>query len=141
MKRRALHRATFTLAGIYNILWGLYALADQQWLFRFAGMEPLNHPGIFAGLGVVVGCFGIIYLEVGRNPEHGFVPAAAGMLGKLLGLPSIGLVLRGDWPPASIVLTLTNDVIWLVPFGLYLYDAWPLWRATRKSESLPTKTA
>jgi hypothetical protein len=28
--RRNLHRITFTLAGIYNIAWGLYAAIDPQ---------------------------------------------------------------------------------------------------------------
>jgi hypothetical protein len=134
MKRRALHRATFTLAGIYNILWGLYALADPQWLFRFAGMEPINHPGIFAGLGVVVGVFGVVYLEVSRRLEQGFVLISAGMVGKLMGLATIGLIIRGEWPPASIVFSLTNDIIWLVPFGLYLHDAWPFRRGAREDK-------
>jgi len=31
---RRQHRITFGLAGIYNMLWGLYAAYDPQWLFR-----------------------------------------------------------------------------------------------------------
>ena len=140
MKRRALHRTTFTLAAAYNILWGLLAMGDPQWFFRFTGMQPINHPGIFAGLGVVVGAFGIVYIEVVRRPEQGFLLATAGLLGKVLGLPSAVLVLRGEWPLSALVLTLTNDVIWLVPFGLYLHDAWPSWRGAREGEPLPAKT-
>ncbi len=26
--------------------------------------------------------------------------------------------------PSSFILCLTNDLIWWIPFGLYLYDAW-----------------
>jgi hypothetical protein len=33
---RRQHRIIFVLAGIYNLLWGLYAAYDPQWLFRFA---------------------------------------------------------------------------------------------------------
>ena len=29
---------------------------------------------------------------------------------------------------ATIVLCLTNDFIWWIPFGLYLYDSWPAFR-------------
>jgi hypothetical protein len=63
----------------------LYAALDSQWLFRFAGMSPLNHPQIFACLGMVVGLYGLVYLEVARTPERGWPLAAVGLLGKLLG--------------------------------------------------------
>jgi len=131
MPRARLHRVTFVLAGVYNGLWGLYAAYDPDWLFRFAGMEPLRHPQIFACLGMVIGLYGLIYLEVARRPAHGFALAAVGLLGKVLGpIGMAQLVWSGTWPPAAAVLCLTNDVIWWVPFGLYLRDAWPAWRET-----------
>ena len=127
--RRKLHRTVFVVAGIYNVGWGLYAAIDPQWLFRFSGMPPLNHPQIFACLGMVVGLYGLIYLEVARTPEKGWPLAAVGLLGKLLG--PVGwsyLVLSGTWPFATVILILTNDVIWWIPFVLYLRDAWPTFR-------------
>src|SRR5439155_26476738 len=81
--RRGFHRAVFTSAGLYNIGFGLFAALDPQWLFRFAGMPPLNHPAIFACLGMVVGLYGLLYLEVARVPERGWLLAAIGLLGKV----------------------------------------------------------
>lgn len=127
--RRRWHRTLFCAAGIYNILWGLYAAVDPQWLFRFAGMPPLNHPQIFACLGMVVGLYGLLYLEVARVPERGWLLAAVGLLGKILGPIGLAvLILQGQWPPATIVLCLTNDLIWWIPFSLYLKDSWPFFR-------------
>ncbi len=127
--RRRFHRAVFCLAGIYNIAWGLYAALDPQWLFRFARMPLQNHPQIFACLGMVVGLYGILYLEVARVPERGWLLAAVGLLGKTLGpIGLAGLIWRGQWPPATLVLCLTNDFVWWIPFGLYLRDAWPFFR-------------
>src|SRR5258707_13950476 len=83
--RRNFHRLVFCAAGIYNIAWGLYAGWDPQWLFRFAGLPPLNHPQIFACLGMVVGLYGILYLEVARVPERGWLLAAVGLFRKPLG--------------------------------------------------------
>src|SRR5262245_30545409 len=126
IRRRTFHRLVFIAAGIYNLAWGLYAVYDPQWLFRFSGLPPLNHPAIFACLGMVVGLYGIIYLEVARVPERGWLLAAVGLIGKVLGpIGLAGLILSGQWPIATIVLCLTNDLIWWLPFALYLKHAWP----------------
>ena len=59
-------------------------------------------------------------------PEHGWLLAAVGLLGKVLGpLGLARLIWSGQWPWATVVLYLTNDFIWWIPFALYLYDAWP----------------
>lgn len=126
ISRRRFHRGVFVAAGLYNIGWGLYAAADPQWLFRFAGMPPANHPQIFACLGMVVGLYGIFYLEVARAPERGWLLAAVGLTGKILGPVGLAVLLwQGVWPVATLVLCLTNDFIWWIPFALYLYDSWP----------------
>jgi hypothetical protein len=96
--------------------------ADEN--FRFAGLPPINHPAIFACLGMVVGLYGILYLEVA--PERGWLLAAVGLVGKILGPVGLaGLILSGAWPGSSVILCLTNDLVWWVPFSLYLYDSWP----------------
>ncbi|HLJ93526.1 MAG TPA: hypothetical protein VKU02_10090 [Gemmataceae bacterium] len=51
-----------------------------QWLLRFAGMPLQNYPEIFACLGMVVGLYGVLYLEVARVPERGWLLAAVGLL-------------------------------------------------------------
>jgi hypothetical protein len=104
----------------------VYAVLDPQWLFRLAGLPPQNYPQIFACLGMVIGLYGILYLEVARRPEHGWLLAAVGLFGKVLGPVGLGrLIWSGQWPWSTALLCLTNDVIWWVPFALYLYDAWP----------------
>ena len=124
MRRRDLHRTVFVAAGFYNIGWGLGTAIDPQWFFRFTGLEPLNHPSIFGCLGMVIGLYGLLYFEVARVPERGLAIASAGLIGKVLG--PIGLVMliaRGEWPASALVLCVTNDFLWWLPFGLYLRDA------------------
>lgn len=119
----------FVAAGLYNLAWGLYAVVDPQWLFRLAGMAPMRHPEIFATLGMVVGLYGILYLDVARAPEQGWLVAAVGLAGKVLGpIGFVVVVVAGDWPASAAVLVLTNDLVWWLPFGLFLYDAWPCFR-------------
>jgi hypothetical protein len=123
--RRKLHRGVFLAAGLYNLGWGAFSVVDPHWLFRFAGMPPQNYPESFSCLGMVIGLYGLLYLEVARVPERGVLIAAVGLLGKLLGPAGwLYLVCTGRWPLATLVLCLTNDLIWWAPFGLYLHDAW-----------------
>lgn len=135
LPRRRLHRTVFLLAGLYNIAWGLYAAIDPQWLFRFAGMPPLNHPQIFACLGMVIGLYGVLYLEVARVPERGWLLGAVGFTGKVLGpIGLLVLISTGEWPAATLVMCITNDFIWWIPFALYLWDAWPEFRMQFRRE-------
>lgn len=127
--RRTFHRAVFGAAALYNVAWGIWSVSDPQWLFRFTGMPLANHPAIFACLGMIVGLYGVLYLEVARRPERGWVIAAVGLTGKILGpLGMFWLIRNAGWPRAAWMLCLTNDVIWWIPFALYLHDAWPVFQ-------------
>ena len=129
MKRRKLHQITFILAGIYNICWGLWVSFDPNWLFRFAQMELPNYPEIFVCVGMVVGLYGVVYLEIARRPERGFLLALVGFVGKILGpLGIFYYIYIGKWTFSALIMNLTNDFIWLVPFAVYLYDSWSFYR-------------
>jgi hypothetical protein len=117
--RRSFHRAVFLAAGLYNILWGLFSAWNPQWLFHFADMPPQNYPEVFAALAMVIGLYGILYLEVARVPERGLLLAAVGLLGPLGLLP---LLVSGRWPIATAILCVTNDLIWWIPFCVYIFD-------------------
>src|SRR5882672_12136657 len=111
--RRRFHRYLFCVAGSYNILWGLYSVWDPQWLFRYSGLPLQNHPQIFACLGMVVGLYGIIYFEVARAPERGWLLAAVGLIGKVLGPIGFAMLLwQGTWPVAAGILCVFNDLVW-----------------------------
>ena len=130
LPRRRFYRWVFLLAGAYNLAWGLWSSLDPQWFFRFTGLPPLNHPSIFACLAMLVGLYGFVYFEIARVPERGWPLAAVGLIGKILGPVGLAvLIVRGDWPPSSIVLCLGNDLLWWMPFGMYLKDSWPAYRA------------
>ena len=134
IKRRKLHQITFILAGIYNILWGLWASLNPNWLFHFAQMDEPNYPEIFACVGMIVGLYGVVYLEIARRPERGFLLALVGFTGKILGpIGAIYYVWIGKWTFAALIMNLTNDFIWLIPFAIYLYDSWGFYKADLKS--------
>lgn len=126
MKHQQAHRTVFRTAGAYNILWGAYAVVDPQWFFRLTGLPRSNSPQIFACLGMVLGLYGLLYLDVARRPAQGWLVAAVGLTGKVLGpLGLAWLILTGTWPADTVILVVTNDLIWWIPFAWYLRDAWP----------------
>jgi len=143
LRNRRRHQRVFVLAGMYNVAWGVLAVTHPQWLWQVAGMPVANYPQIFATLGMVIGLYGVVYFEIARRPEDGFVLAAVGLLGKVLGPIGLGyLIVSGQWPPATVVICLTNDLIWWVPFSRYLKDAWPRFAASlRHGPPIPTPRA
>ncbi len=75
---------------------------------------------------MIVGLYGILYFEVARVPERGWLLVAVGLTGKILGpLGWVWLISTGLWPVSTVILVLTNDVVWWIPFAIYLHDAWP----------------
>ena len=109
----------------------LWIPSGRSRFFRFAGMPLQNYPEIFACLGLVIGLYGILDLEVARTPERGCLIAAVGRLGKVLGpIGWLNLFWSGQWPIATLILCVTNDLVWWLPFAIYLRDSWPHFRAT-----------
>ena len=101
-------------------------------------MEPMRYPAVFACLGMVIGLYGVVYAEVARRPERGFLLAAVGMAGKILGPAGwLVLFLRGEWPLTSLALIVTNDLVWWVPFAIYLRDGWPFYLADLRAGDAP----
>jgi hypothetical protein len=119
IRRRQWHRRVFVAAGAYNLGWATYSILDPQWLFRFSAMAPLNHPAVFACLAMVLGLYGVLYLDVARRPEDGWLVAAVGLAGKVFGpIGMIWLIHSGAWPTRAFAICVTNDVVWWIPFLL-----------------------
>ena len=54
-------KLTLKLAAIYNILWGAWVVLFPDHFFYLAGMETLNHPMVWQGMGMVIGVYGLGY--------------------------------------------------------------------------------
>src|SRR5678815_3125619 len=140
VSRPQIYRIIFTLAGAYNIMIGLWAAIAPRGLFELLDLGPPSHPGIWACLGMVIGLYGLIYLQVaftdpkrrvsavivaGRSIEYDVTRFLIGMglAGKILG--PIGFILavrNGELPLRLIPLIALDDLVWWVPFTLYLID-------------------
>ena len=54
---------------------------------------------------MVVGLYGVLYFEVARDPERGWLIAAVGLAGKILGpIGMFWLIWSGAWPASAVRL-------------------------------------
>lgn len=121
--RARLYRLVFAAAAVYNLAFGLWAALFPRAFFARCEMAPPTYPSIWACLGMVVGLYGLGYAYAAWRLERAAPFIAIGLLGKLLG--PVGWLLAvgsGEWPVRTVTLILFNDVIWWLPFGLFLLE-------------------
>ncbi|HEV2860026.1 MAG TPA: hypothetical protein VGX48_03400 [Pyrinomonadaceae bacterium] len=120
--RRGLpYRVVFWLAAAYNLAFaawvGLWPRAPFA-LLRVG--EPW--PGALTRLlALPIAAFGFVYVYAALRPGRARVLVALGLLSKV-GPPLVWLaaVLCGLWPARTFVLVLFDDLVWWLPFSLFL---------------------
>ena len=114
-------KLTLKLAAFYNLLWGAWVVVFPNHFFTLVGMEPLKHPMVWQGMGMVIGVYGLGYWWASYAPLKHWPIVAVGFLGKIFG--PIGFFLnyiKGDVPFEFFYTLITNDFIWWIPFFLIL---------------------
>jgi hypothetical protein len=140
VSRAQIYRVIFILAGAYNITVGLWAALAPRTLFDVFDLGTPSHPGIWACLGMVIGLYGLIYLQVAfTDPKHRFSAViiggrrleydvtrfliGIGLAGKVLGPIGFALAVQnGELPLRMMPLIALDDLIWWAPFTMYLID-------------------
>jgi len=113
------------VAGAYNLLWGAFAVLFPLTLFQWAGMEPPRYPEIWQCVGMIVGVYGVGYAIAAFDPFRHWPIVFVGLLGKVLGpIGMIDAIWKGTLPASAAWVCLTNDLIWWLPFGLILWQAY-----------------
>jgi hypothetical protein len=115
-----LFRIAFTLAGCYNLAFGVWAGFWPLAFFDLFNLPAPRYPGIWACLGMVVGVYGLLYLYAAWKLESAWPIIAVGLLGKVLGPIGMAMSFDADWPRRLGMLCVYNDLIWWLPFGLFL---------------------
>ncbi len=112
-------------AGVYNLAWGTSVIIWPHWLFDVTGLERMNYPEIWQCVGMIVGVYGLGYLIAATRPRTHWPIVLVGLLGKIFGPLGFAIAMtRGVFPPFFGLTILTNDLVWWIPFGLILRDAW-----------------
>src|SRR5213594_4293625 len=130
--RAPYYRIVFGLAAVYNLAFGLWAgLAPDAFFDLFHLRQPL-YPSIWSCLGMVVGTYGLGYAYAALHLERARPFIVIGLLGKVLGpLGWVVTVRSGEWPVRTFPLVLFNDLVWWLPFALFLIDDTRMGRRVR----------
>ena len=115
-----LFRISFVVAGAYNLAFGLWAGFWPLQFFEWLELEAPRYPQIWACLGMVVGIYGLLYWYAAWRLDRGRVIIGIGLLGKVLGPIGMVVSLGDHWPDRVGLLCVYNDLIWWLPFSLYL---------------------
>jgi hypothetical protein len=118
-------RVVLRAAGVYNILFGVWAVFWPEAYFRLADMPVPHLPELWQCIGMIVGVYGIGYWIAARDPFTHWPIVLVGLLGKVLGpIGYVGSLMKGTFTWKAGILNVTNDVVWWVPFALVLAGAW-----------------
>lgn len=113
---------TLLAAGIYNIIFGIWAVCWPHLWFRWSGMDTPIYPEIWQSVGMIVGVYGLGYLAAASNPIKHWPIILVGFLGKIFGPIGFALAIsKGTFPPSASWIILTNDLIWWIPFAMILW--------------------
>lgn len=121
--RARLYRLIFAAAAVYNVGFGLWAALLPRSFFTRCAMAPPLYPAIWACLGMVIGLYGLGYAYAAWRLDRAAPFIAIGLLGKIFG--PVGWILtvsHGEWPVRTVSLILFDDVIWWLPFCLFLLE-------------------
>ena len=117
----AAYRPWFYAAAVYNAVWGTATILFPHAYFELIGMDRLDHPALWRGVGMLLLIYAPAFWWVARNPwrhPHLVLIATAG---KVLGpIGFLAAYLAGELPARFGLLMITNDLIWLPAFFLYL---------------------
>lgn len=119
-------------AGIYNLIWGGFAVLFPMTMFYWMGMDEPRYPEFWQCIGMIVGVYGIGYIIAAFNPIRHWPIVLVGFLGKIFGpIGMIGALLSGTLPWSFAINNITNDLIWIVPFALILFRSFQWHRDQR----------
>jgi hypothetical protein len=117
------YRLIFGAAAAYNVGFGLWAALFPRAFFELFRLDPPRYPTIWACLGMVVGLYGVAYAYAAWRLDRAFPFIAIGLAGKVLGpIGWMMAIASAELPVRTFPLIVFDDLIWWVPFGLFLLE-------------------
>ena len=118
------YRGWLYAAAVYNVVWGATNVLFPRAMFDLLGMPPPETEALWQVVGMFVLLFAPAYWWAARSPSRHRHLVFIGWLGKVAG--PIGFV--SAWATGALPFSfgwtiITNDLIWLPAFSLFVRDA------------------
>jgi peroxiredoxin len=123
-------------AGFYNIVWGGIAFVRPNYFLEKLHMHFANDHWISKAIGLLEIIFGIAYIIASRKPFKHWLIIFIGFVVKLV--VSVGYLyyMYAELIPQQLIsMVLANDMVWLLPFGLILYQTFEHYQSTKELEA------
>jgi hypothetical protein len=118
------YRPWFYAAAAYNLLWGGAVVLFPVRVFSWLGLPPPAPVPIWQVVGMLVAVYAPAYWWAARDPWRHRHLIVIGLLGKVLGpVGFLWAAVKGELPWSFGWINLTNDLIWWLPFALFLRAA------------------
>jgi len=117
------YRNWFYAAALYNFVWGTITVLFPTLFWDTVGLDRPSYLPLWQVIGMFVLVYAPAYYWAGRYPEKYGLLILIGFIGKLFGPIGFVFALLTDQLPIEFGLNLiTNDLIWWIPFALYLHQ-------------------
>lgn len=111
-------------AALYNLVWGSWVVLLPHQYFDWIGMPAPMPIAIWQVVGMCILVYAPGYWWAARDPLRFRHYIVIGLLGKVLGpIGFLFSVQQGTLPLAFGWTLLCNDLVWWLPFGLFLHQA------------------
>ena len=109
------------LAGVYNIVFGLWAIFCPSHYFAITGLEAVNG-NLWQCIGMIVALYGVAYLISSSDISRYWPIVAIGLVGKVFGpIGYLWGLFAGEATGGMFWIILFNDLVWWIPFSLILF--------------------
>jgi hypothetical protein len=115
-------RKILLTAGIYHLLFALWANCWPHLWFDWIGLERPNHPLMWQGVGLVMGVLGIGLLIASKNPIQHWMIVLVAITKSTLGIIGFSVALfHQQIPWHSAWMMVADDLVWWPPFAAILW--------------------
>lgn len=109
-------------AGLYHILFAVWANFWPCLFFDWVGLEHPNHPGLWRCVGLVAGVLGIGLCIAAKNPIGRWSIVLVGFAKFTVAIIAISTaVINGELPLAALWVMAVDDLLWFFPFLVILW--------------------
>lgn len=129
-----LKKSSLIAAGSFNLVLGSCLLLFPGWIAYYGGLSDVFSLFSIQATGLLIDCFGLLFLIASRAPLKFWPLVLAGFISKLIGpICLVSFIGLADVPSRLLWVLVPNDLIWWLPLWYILFDAFEIKRQNEEN--------